>query len=101
MADPFAPLRRLADTTDLASLDEEEIGRRAKALTEALDELPDVHAEVREARQAMGLELQRRKVSLRRIAAMIDRSPTRVTQILKGETTRKRPANEGADADLR
>ncbi|MFY1686550.1 hypothetical protein [Plantactinospora sp. WMMB782] len=99
MPDPFASLRRMADTSDLPSLDEEEIGRRAKALTDALEGIPDVHAAMREARQEMAFELQRRKVSHRRIAAMIDRSPTRVVQILKGETARKRPEREDAGVD--
>ena len=86
MADPFTPLRRLADTSDLESLDDEAIGQRARALTEALDELPAVHSEMSKARQAMGVELhQKRGISIRKIAAMIKRSPTRVTQILEGE----------------
>lgn len=97
MADPFAPLRRLADTSNLPSLDEEELGRRTKALTEALEEIPDVHSVMREARQRMTTELRARNVSLRRIAAMIGRSPTRVTQILRGETSRAKPDNPAED----
>jgi hypothetical protein len=107
MPDPFAPLRRLADTSDLESLDDEALGQRAKALTDALDVLPKVHAEMREARQTMGIELHlKRKVSLRKIAAMISRSPTRVKQIVEGErvsgktrprVTRSEDEEAGAD----
>jgi hypothetical protein len=90
MADPFARLRRLADTSDLATLDDEALGARGKALTDALAALPQIHADLRAARQAVGVELHhKRGRSLRYVAEKFGRSPTRVTQILRGENGRK------------
>lgn len=86
MADPFAPLRRLAGTGNLADADTADLERQLKALTDALAEVPDVHSALREARQAVAVELhEKRGVSYRAMAKVLGRSPTRAKQIVEGE----------------
>lgn len=86
MADPFAPLKRLADTSNLAGADTADLERQLKALTEALAGVPDIHGRLREARQAVANELHHgRNVSYRTLAGLIGRSPTRAKQIVEGE----------------
>lgn len=86
MADPFAALRRLADTSALAEADTAELERQLKALTDALHHVPDMHSALREARQAVAVELhENRGVSYRAMAKVLDRSPTRAKQIVEGE----------------
>lgn len=86
MADPFAPLKRLADTSDLDGAETAALERQLKALTDALAEVPDMHGQLREARQAVANELHhKRNVSYRALAALLGRSPTRAKQIVEGE----------------
>ncbi|MFB6392677.1 sigma factor-like helix-turn-helix DNA-binding protein [Polymorphospora lycopeni] len=83
MPDPLAPLRRLTAIPDPA--------KRAVAITKALADLPEVTAELREARQNAVLELRSDQgLSHAQVADLLKVSRARAQQIAEGRTTGKR-----------
>jgi DNA-directed RNA polymerase sigma subunit (sigma70/sigma32) len=85
--DPLAPARRLADTSDLTGLPDAELERRAQELTAALKALPDFHADLRRARQAVAVELHKsRRRSFGDIGKLMDITRGRAKQIVDGQT---------------
>jgi DNA-directed RNA polymerase specialized sigma24 family protein len=79
VTDPFAPLRAIADIPDLVE--------RGKALSDALKKLPDVQAELRQARQDVVLALREQGWSHAQVAAEFGLTRSRAQQIAEGKTT--------------
>lgn len=94
MTDPFKSLRKLGAIPDPVE--------RAKAIGAALKTLPEVNAELREARQAVVLELHgTQHMSYGQIAELLELSRGRVQQIAEGRSSGKRrdPAQDSSHVD--
>jgi hypothetical protein len=79
VTDPFTPLRALTDTPDLVE--------RGKALSAALKKLPEVQAELRQARQDVVLALREQGWSHAQVAAEFGLTRSRAQQIAEGKTS--------------
>lgn len=89
--DPFASLRalkRIADPT-----------KRAKALTDALNAVPDVQNELRQARQDAVIEMRAEGMSHATVATALGISRARAQQIAEGRASGKRKDPETADVE--
>lgn len=86
MTDPFAPLRALADIADPVD--------RAKQLTAALAQFPDVQAELKAARHGAVTEMRASGMSHADVGAELGVSRARAQQIAEGRVTGKRKDEE-------
>lgn len=91
MTDPLDPLRALARLPDALE--------RGKQITEALRQLPDLQAELREARKDAANELRESGHSLGAIADQWGLARARVQQISEGRLTGKRKEAPTSEAD--
>lgn len=74
--------------------------RRAAALGELLEQWPDLHSRLREARQEIVKEMRAEDQTYRQIGEQLGMHYTRVRQIEKAQRGDKnRPAKRGSQAD--